>query len=108
MVVGTKDIDIQEVNRVIQRKEDIIEYAINLVPRIIRHNTEIVNNQRYYLALLIRKNESIRFYNRMSICNKLIKDIEIFGVANEIVDFEELISKCNVTELLRYTFKDVL
>lgn len=107
MIVGKKDIDLIELNKSIS-EDRLQEYIMSLIPPIVRNSEEILNNQKYLVALYIRKYIDINFYMKQEICNTLLKDIELFGVINEVYDINDIISSCNISELLKYAFKEEL
>lgn len=107
MIVGRKDIDLTELTKSISENK-LQEYIMSLIPPIVKDSEEILNNQKYLVALHIRKYVNINFYVKKDLCNNLLKDIEIFGVINELYDINDIISSCNMSELLKFAFKEEL
>ena len=77
-------------------------YCLELVPRIIRHNTAIVCNQMYYVALHVRKIKSLSFDKRKELCEGLLSDVSITGVSDCVYDFEDVLSEIDVDKLITY------
>lgn len=102
MIVGTKYIDQTELKSHCKNLEMLKEYCSLLVPRVIRHNLAIVNNQKYLVALYVRDFKSIPYQDRKALCEGLLKDVSITGLANEIYDFEDLIDEVNIEKLSKY------
>lgn len=106
MVVGTKDIDFQELSRIIYSNRDLKVYVESLVPRII-HTEEIVNNQKYYVACLIRRSD-MKFYSKSDICEDLLKDVKLTGDITTIVDWKDILDNLNIDDLFEYVFEEEL
>lgn len=99
MIVGCKDIDLYEVRQHCHNVNTLRDYSDSLVPRILRHDKRIINNQRYYVALFVRNIKSIQFNRRKELYEGLLEGVSISGLANEVYDFEDLMSVIDVNRL---------
>ena len=106
MIVGTKTIDKEKLVLACHSDKDLEEYAISLVPRAFRHIPEIVSNQKYLVALEVRLLEKLRYDKRVSLCNKLLENVNINGVINNVSDIEDLLSNIDMDRVMKVLFKD--
>lgn len=108
MIVGTKKIDITELAKHCYTETELEEYVNSLVPTFLRHNLSIVNNQRYLVALYVRRLTSFSFDKRKRLCNKLVEGITIRGTVDSVIDFSDLLSKSDVDTIFKHIFKEEL
>ena len=101
MIVGTTNIDYDTVYLYTSAPDGLVDYAKNLVPLWARHIPGIVDNQRYLVALHVRKMLSIQFYKRKSMTDVLIKDIKITGIINQFVSIYDILENCDTVMLLK-------
>lgn len=102
MIVGTKDIDLETLRLAARNINSLRDYAEGLVPRCIKHISEIVNNQKYLVALHLREIRSIPYKRRIELCDMLLKDVSITGVINTIVDFNDILMNIDMDMLIDY------
>lgn len=102
MIVGCKDIDLEELRKSAKDATSLIHYAENLVPRILRHHVAIVNNQKYLVALYLRNIKSIPYKRRIDLCEELLTEVSVTGVINTIIDFNDILMSINIDELIDY------
>lgn len=102
MIVGTKDIDLEELRRSAKDATSLINYAESLVPRVLRHHVAIVNNQKYLVALYLRNMNSIPYKRRINLCEELLAEVSVTGVINTIIDFNDILTSINIDELIDY------
>lgn len=100
MIVGTTNIDYETVYLYTSAPEGLVDYAKNLVPLWARHIPGIVDNQRYLVALHVRKMLTIQFYTRKSMTDALIKDIKITGIINQFISIYDILECCDTKKLL--------
>ena len=105
MIVGTKEINLKVLKSKCGSIESLITYCEELVPRIVRHNREIVDNQKYLVALYLRDIKTIPFDKRHELCEELLRDVSLTGHANEIHDFDEILGEIDVDKLATYINK---
>lgn len=102
MIVGNKNIDLGKLRRVCKTEESLVNFCESLVPKYVRHISAIRDNQRYLVALHLRRIESIPFKEREYWSNYLTNDIRVTGLLNSIVDFNDLISHTDIRTLVNY------
>lgn len=108
LIIGTKNVDINKVNNIILTNMDgLVEYVESLVPSVLA-TREIKDNQRYYVALLLRKNPHISYELKVQACKKLIEGIYINGNQDTIITVEDLIAESDFKRLLKYLFRKEL
>lgn len=108
MIVGNKDINLKELKKVYNNESLLNQFCMRQVPRYLWHNTAIVNNQKYLIALYLRKLESIPFKDREYWSNYLIDGITITGVPTRMVDFKDLLMYVDMDKLLQYIKQEKL
>ena len=101
MVIGTKDLNYDIIRTFVNHPEDLPSYSDSLVPIWAQHITAIINNQRYYTAIMVRNMLTIPFKERKLMVDYLIKGITLVGVVTDFVCIEDIIKACNEEELLR-------
>lgn len=102
MIVGTKDVEAYDVAQYCRDVITLRNYCDSLVPRILRHNQTIINNQRYFIALVVREIKSIPYSKRKTLYEGLLEGVSITGLANEIYDFDDLMMKVDVDKLATF------
>lgn len=107
MIIGTKIIDEQEIISLLAKGMDISSYVEELVPRVIR-TKEIVNNQKYYIALKIRQNKTLRYYQKSKYYEEILNGVTIVGSAQSITDFRDLLGAVQMDKLMCYVFDEEL
>lgn len=90
MLVGKK-VDTDTVKQYCTTPEKLLEFTVGLVPEPIKHVRAIVDNQRYYVATIVRNIAYIPYARRMSLCNYLLTGVVVCGVCNEIYDYTDLL-----------------
>ena len=108
IVVGTKDIDFEELKNAVSDRSTLEHYAVSLVPRCLRHVQAIVDNQKYLVALYLRDMQSIPYKLRKLRCEELLSGISVTGVINTVVDFEDILMQVDMDMLVTYLFADDL
>lgn len=105
MLVGSKDINLDDLKVASSSDRQLEEYAISLVPKCIRHMEKVIDNQKYLLALYLRDMSSISYTIRKQRCENLIKGISITGVINTVIDFEDVLLEVDMDLLVMYLFE---
>ena len=100
MIVGTTNIDYSILKSFVGKPEDLVAYVESLVPTWARHIPAIVYNQRFYIAIHLRKVLTIPYKPRMELVNALVKDINIQGVMSNFTAITDIISVCDKTALV--------
>lgn len=100
MLIGTKDLNFEYIKQHQSEPDSIVNYALSLVPKWAVHIRGIVANQRYYVAVKVRNMLTIPYKTREAITNRLIEDISLYGMINDFVSLDELLSECNTEKLV--------
>lgn len=107
MVVGS-NVDRNRLMRASSSLESLIEYSDNLVPSCLRHIPELLQNQRYFVAIELRNIKSIPFSKRNELANALLKGIYVSGTFDEIIFIDEVFAFANMDLVFQYIFKEEL
>jgi hypothetical protein len=105
MIVGTRIVPLGRLNEASRSVQSLIEFSRELVPRPIRHIDAVVDNQRYLVAVTLRKVKSIPYSKKSELCDGLLEGVTVRGVVNEIYDFEDLLRSVNTKKLHKYLFE---
>lgn len=100
MLIGAKDLNLEYIKQHQTEPDSILDYAVSLVPDWAVHIRGIVGNQRYYVAVKVRNILTIPYKTRETITNKLIDGISLYGMINDFVSLDELLSECNTEKLV--------
>lgn len=106
MIVGSKIINRPALISACINEKTIVEFARNLVPRFIRHNKEIVDNQRYLVALEVRELNEVPYGKKIKLTNALLSGILIRGTLNRITDIEDIMISVNMDMILEKLFEN--
>lgn len=104
MIVGSTTIDKSKL-KLCDTVHKLNEYSISLVPEYIRHRKEICDNQKYLVAMHLRRCDDIPFYKRVELSNKLLTDVEITGDITSISSIEDIILSSDVDYLMHLLFQ---
>lgn len=99
MIVGKKDIDAYDVLEHCGTVYELRDYADSLVPRILKHDKRIVNNQRYLVATVVRNIKSIPWDRRKELYEGLLEGVAISGLANVLYDYEDIMYSVDIDKL---------
>jgi hypothetical protein len=105
MIVGTRTIPLDKLREASGSVKSLIEFSNNLVPKPIRHVDAVVSNQRYLVALYLRKIKSLPYKKTVELCNGLLEGVVIKGVVNEVYDLEDLLRATDTDKLYRFLFE---
>lgn len=102
MIVGTKTINMEELSKHTKSHEALEDYALRLVPKYLRHHEAITMNQKYLVALHLRKIESIPYKKRKELCETLLSGIHITGVPTQLYDMSDIVCLIDMDKLMRF------
>ena len=107
MIVGNTQIDNSKLLscRDVQALRD---YALSLVPPYVRHIPAILDNQKWLVAVNLRKCKNIAFYKRTELANQLLTDVEITGDITTIISIDDCIRTSDIDYLMYLLFKEDL
>lgn len=106
MLVGTRSIPstlIKEAKTVGALKK----LAEKQVPLMFRHVKEIVDNQKYLLALQVRKLYKHDYNVWHPLCEGLLEGVHVTGSIHTLHTCAELLSECDVNIMENYIDKEV-
>lgn len=103
MIVGTKDIPVQDI---IDNLTRLPYYCEELIPPPLRGNINILNNQKYYVSLLLGKLYKVEYATRMDYVESLMQGVYVTGTLSSISDFRDLITECDREYLLHLLKED--
>ena len=92
MLVGTKYIDEFKLSKSAHNITTLNDFVISLIPSPLAGIPEILMNQKYIVALALRKCEAVDFNTRHSLCTQLLDGVSITGVMNEIYDWMDIVT----------------
>ncbi|MDR1523290.1 MAG: hypothetical protein LBS29_05000 [Endomicrobium sp.] len=100
MIIATKSIDIGELRDACLSSQTLLTYCESLVPKAYQHLHFLLDNQKYYVALRLRKIKSLTYRKKESLLKELLKDVAISGVINDFTDISDIFDEVNVEKLL--------
>lgn len=100
MIIGTTNIDYSIIKSFVGKPDDLVTYVENLVPTWARHVPSIVHNQRFYIAIHVRKVLTIPYKQRMELVNALIENINIQGIMSNFTAITDVINVCDKEALV--------
>ena len=109
MIVGTTSIDYEIIKEFVGMPESLVQYVEDMVPSWAKHISGITDNQKYYVALHIRKMLSIPYKQRVELTDALTLGIHISGVISSVVSITDIINACDkksLIEMLKLRLKD--
>ena len=99
MIIGTAVIDYEKLKSFEGRPEELITYVESLVPVWAKHIDGIVDNQKFYIAIHLRKVLTLSYKPRMELVEALTNSINIHGVISQFTPIDELVSSCDKEKL---------
>lgn len=107
MIVGTTDIDYEAIKSFIGKPDELVLYAESLIPVWARHIKCLAHNQRFYIAIHLRKMLTIPYKTRMELVNELVKDISIQGIVSSFTSITEILDSCDKKALIGMLQEDL-
>lgn len=95
MLVGTTAINYEELKEFAGKPKELVTYVCGLVPTWARNIPNIVANQRFYVALHIRKILTLPYQVRTDMVNALVEGINLSGVISNVVSITDIIDMCD-------------
>lgn len=102
MIVGQSLINESELARHLSSYEEYCEYCDALIPNGYSHRIDIRMNQRYYCALLIRKNKFVSWEIKKDLLNTIMANNKVTGFTNAVIDVSLLGSFIDERRMKRY------
>lgn len=108
MILWTTQIDYEVLKSFIGKPNDLVVYVESTIPRWLRHIKAITQNQRYYIAIHLRKALTIPYKQRMELVEALVKDIQITGTSTSFTAMSDIIDMCDKDMLIKMLEQEVL
>ena len=102
MLIGSSYITENELEVSATSGNRLRKIAESKVPKIFRHVTEIVDNQIYYIALLVRKQYSNDYNKWHPVVTEALEGVKITGCLDDIRTCEDLLRSCDLEVLKTY------
>ncbi len=101
MIVGTTKLDYERLKQFEGNPDELIEYVDMLVPSWALHIKGIASNQRFYVAIHLRKLLTIPYKPRMELVNALVSGIRIAGVITQFTPITDIVDICDKQLLVK-------
>jgi len=102
MIVGCKNIDFTALKRACANEETLAKFAYNIVPTPLQHLQEVLDNQKYLVALQVRSIQSMPWKRRKQLCESLLKGARIKGVPDAFYDYTDILLSIDCDAFSRY------
>lgn len=102
MIVGTANINIDELLKHVLDEQELIDYIDSLIPPLFREVEKIRMNQRYLCAMQIRNSLAIEWGKKKEVAEFLESDIEVTGYTDSLLEIEAIYDGCNHEKLNEY------
>ena len=106
MIIGSTDFDYALLYKNIKDTEAVVRQAEDMVPIWLQFRKDIVANQRYYVATLIRGCQTIPYRKRKELMDALLENIHISGVITTFVPIDTVFN-CIDKDLLIHLLMEV-
>lgn len=100
MVIGTITSS-EECVKHSRDKETFLEWCDSLVPEEFSHIKSIVDNQRYYCCLLLRRS-SVSWDKKKEIINPIMLKLRVIGFTDSVLEIKYIYNLLNVKKLEEY------
>lgn len=105
MLVGSDSIDFNRL-KAMTSAEQLSDFAVELVPPLFRHVKEIVDNQKYLIALNVRKMYKDDYNKWHPLCEELLADVRVTGGIHSICTCQDLLHECDTKILSKFLQKE--
>lgn len=102
MIVGCKDIDFSALKQACRNEDSLLRFTTGLVPAPLRHIPEVIDNQKYLVALQVRSVQSMTWQKRKDLCEALLLGVRIKGVPDALYDYKDLLLAIDNAAFERY------
>jgi len=100
MIVGRKDFT--KLKLACRSEDSLLRFTVDLVPTPLRHIREVVDNQKYLVALHVRSLQSLPWQKRKDLCEHLLHGARIKGVPDTLYDYSDLLLAIDSEAFERY------
>lgn len=101
MIIGSTNFNYNELYKHVTEPEAVVRQAINMVPIWLQFRHDIVNNQRYYVATVVRGCQTIPYKARKAIIDALLDGISISGVVTTFTAFDDILKYVDKETLIQ-------
>lgn len=101
MIIGSANFDYNELYKHVTDPEGVVRLAINMVPIWLQFRQDIVFNQRYYVATVVRGCQTIPYKARKAIIEALLDGISVSGVITTFTPFDDILKYINKETLIQ-------
>lgn len=108
MLIGYTTVDYEALKKFVNNPDDIVTYVISQIPIWARHIDGICDNQRYYIALHLRKVLTIPYKQRTELVDALTRGIYLRGVCTNFVSITDIVNACDKESLIAMLKAEVL
>lgn len=105
MLVGTRNLPHDKIKEA-TTVSALRKLAVSQVPLLFRHVKEIVDNQKYLLALEVRRIYKNDYNKWHGLCEGLLEGVKVTGSVHSIYTCYELINKCDFDLIAKFLEKD--
>lgn len=102
MLAGTEQITVSEVKAHCGSYEQLLKYTYSKIPKSFRNVKEIVDNQKYIVALNVRKAYKNDYNKWHPLCEELLKGVRVKGCAYTITSCSQLLAECDLNVLNKF------
>lgn len=100
MFVGSDIINTDKLNAIATDFEKLDNYAMSLIPLWARSIKEVVDNQKYLVALYIKKSNVLTFKEKHAAVQHLCEGIHLSGLLNTVTKIEDIFKFADKNTLL--------
>ncbi len=100
LIIGTAKLDFEALKDFEGRPSELVTYVESLVPTWARHIDGIVENQRFYTAIHLRKVLTLPYKPRMELVEALTDSIRVHGLISQFTPIDELVNNCDRDKLV--------
>lgn len=90
MIIGMADIPEAEITKHVQSVEGFCAYCEQLVPEEYRHVQAIVDNQKYYCCLVVRRIAGISWSKKRELIGTVMCGVRVIGYVDSVIEVSML------------------
>jgi hypothetical protein len=102
MLVGRKEIVFTDLKRACRSSDALQKFALSLVPMPLQHLSDIIGNQKYYVALQVRAIQSLTWKTKKQLCEDLLHGVRVKGIPTVLYDYEDILMAIDREAFARY------
>lgn len=102
MLVGTSNVNEVQLIKSCKSYERYCEYCDSLVPDAYKHRQDILMNQRYYCALIIRKSNALSWGVKKDLINTIMEHNKATGLTSAVLEVGLLTDYIDEKKMKRY------